>query len=142
LLQSAKIQSDNWIAGAGDKFTTIPFTNFSITVWGRSVIPGPTGPDPTDKNSGSHRVGGWLGTGFQAFFASAVGGTAAAVADGKNGAYFGRGSQTIFNSGMMQFGWNWVGPTKTERDVIRLGIGPAPWNILVEHFNFWFPKVP
>jgi hypothetical protein len=128
----------NGIAGAGDKFTTIPFTKFSVTAWARNVIPG---GDSTNTNSSSYQVGGWLGTGFQVFFGSAVGGTAAAVANGKNGAYFGRGTATVFSSGRVRFGWGWKGPAVGGKDVIRLGIGPPRGTSWWSHIIFWYPKV-
>jgi RHS repeat-associated protein len=123
----------NGVAGAGDKFS------FGLTAVIRKRTPG---GDATDTNTRSYMVGGWVGTGYQIVFGAALGGTAAAVADGKNGAYFGRGTQTVFNSGKVRFGWNWVGPAETGRDVIRLGIGPARGTAWWSHWNFWFPKAP
>jgi hypothetical protein len=74
----------------------------------------------------------------------AGGATTAAIANGKNGAYFGRGTATVFNSGKVRFGWNWVGPGRPGaggRDDIRLGIGPARGTKWWSHWNFWeFPK--
>ena len=131
----------NGIAGAGDKFTTIPFTKFSVTAWARRVIPG---GDSTNTNSNAYSVGGWLGAGFQVFFGAAVGGTAAAVADGKNGAYFGRttasGVKALINRGPVRFGWYWEGPWNTGRDVIGLRIGAARGTSWWSHIPFWYPR--
>ncbi len=126
-------------AGAGDALTTIPFTSLSLTDWVRKHTPG---GDPTNANSGYYRAGQVTGTTLGVALSVFGGATAAAIADGKNGAYFGRGTATVFNSGKVRFGWNWVGPAKGGRDVIRLGIGPARGTAWWSHWNFWFPKAP
>ena len=123
----------NGVAGAGDKFTTIPFTNYSLTALTRNHTPGGDGTSPS---STSYSVGGYLGTGFQIIFTSVAGGTMAAIADGKNGAYFGRGTASVFNTGKVRFGWYW----EVNRDAIGLRIGAAKGTSWYSHFPFWYPK--
>jgi hypothetical protein len=66
--------------------------------------------------------------------------TAAAVADGKRGMYFGRGlaggAKAVFNQGRVRFGWYWNG----SRDAIGLRIGAARGTSWWSHIPFWYPK--
>jgi hypothetical protein len=44
----------------------------------------------------------------------------------------------VFNSNdTIRFGWNWKGSAQAGRDVIRLGIGPAPGTAWWNHWIFW-----
>ncbi|MBC7925343.1 MAG: hypothetical protein H7039_06760 [Bryobacteraceae bacterium] len=122
-------QSHRLVAGAGDALTTIPFTTFSVTAWGRRVIPG---GDSTNAQSASYRVSGWFGTRYQMLLGTAVGGTAGAVSGGKYGPTFGRGGKALLNRGPVRFGWYW---DKT-RDAIGLRIFERPNTI---HIPFWHP---
>jgi hypothetical protein len=66
------------------------------------------------------------------------GATAAAIADGKAGALFGRGGG-FFNRGFVRFGWSWEGSAETGKDVIRLAIGAARGTSWWSHIPFWYP---
>lgn len=128
--------ASNFSAGAGDCLTgrCIPFVNTSLTEWGRRLN---AADSVVDKNSlaytGGEITGGVVGTALL----SAGGATAAAIADGKNGAFFGRGVNTVFNSSKVRFGWAWKGSSATGRDVIRLGIGAARGTNWWNHIIFW-----
>ena len=126
----------NGIAGAGDRFTTVPFTTFSITVWARSVTPG---GDSTNTNSRSYTVGGYLGTGYQAVVGAAV---AADVAAMERGALFGTrlgGNQPLLNSNdTLRVGWSYI--RSTGQYVFRIG-GSAIGRIKSNpHINLWPPS--
>jgi len=89
------------------------------------------------KNSisyaGGEITGGVVGTALL----SAGGATAAASAEGKNGALFGRGVNTVFNSSGLRFGWAWKGSANAGRNIIRLGIGAARGTSWWSHVIFW-----
>jgi RHS repeat-associated protein len=97
------------------------------------------GAAAVDYNSRIYTAGKVTGVGLTIATAVAGGATAAAVADGKNGAYFGRGTASVFNSGKVRFGWGWKGTAATGRDVIRLGIGSARGTSWWSHIIFWYP---
>ena len=128
--------TSDFAAGAGDCLTgrCIPFVHTSATEWARSL----NGADSVvNKNSisyaGGEITGGVVGTALL----SAGGATAAAIADGKNGALFGRGVNTVFNSSGLRFGWAWKGSATAGRNVIRLGIGAARGTSWWSHVVFW-----
>jgi RHS repeat-associated protein len=83
--------------------------------------------DVVDKGSGAYITGAVTGTAIS----TAIGATGGALAEGKNGALFGRGGG-FFNRGLVRFGWYW---SKTE-DAIGLRIGPARTGI---HIPFYWP---
>ena len=123
----------NFSAGAGDCLTgrCLPFVNTSVTEWVRGL----NGADSVVNKNGAAYFGGEVTGGVVASeLAAAIGVTAAAVADGKYGAWFGRGGKLaggFFNRGWIRFGWYWNGL----RDAIGLRIGPAG----VFHLPFWYP---
>ena len=123
----------NFSAGAAD-FLTLGLTK-RINQWDG-------GATTINYNGGTYNAGKVVGAGLTIALAVGGGATVAAIADGKNGAYFGRGTATLFNSGKVRFGWNWVGPARGGRDVIRLGIGPARGTSWWSHIIFWYPKAP
>jgi len=126
----------NFAAGAGDCLTgrCIPFVHTSLTEWAR----GSAADSVVNKNSGAYLGGRISGGVVGSALVSAVGATAAAVADGKNGALFGRGLNTAFNSSdKVRFGWGWKGPAKGGVNIIRLGIGPARGTSWWNHIIFW-----
>jgi hypothetical protein len=87
-----------------------------------------------DKHSGAYLGGAVTG----AAIGTAIGGIGAAVADGKNGAFFGRGG-ALFNQGPIRFGWSWEGSAQAGRDVIRLGIGAARGTSWWSHIPLYYP---
>jgi hypothetical protein len=131
-----KIASD-FSAGAGDCLTgRCLFLGTSLTELARQA----DGSDSVvNKGSTSYTVGTITGSVVGTALVSATGATAAAVADGKNGALFGRGTQTLFNSSKVRFGWGWEGSAKAGRDVIRLGIGAARGTSWWSHIPFFYP---
>jgi len=121
------------IAGAGDSLTTVPFTSWSLTEQIRKRM-GTNGQ--VNQSSRSYKVGGWTGTSLSVAIAAGGTATAAAVADGKAGAYFGRGTASVFNVGKVRFGWYW----EVNRDAIGLRIGAARGTSWYSHIPFWYPK--
>ena len=135
---SLLLQASNFSAGMGDALTgrMIPGVNTSLTEYVRNQF----GTDSVVAKSGSSYGAGNLTGGTVGWtLAGSASATAAAIANGKRGALFGRGTQTVFNSSKIRFGWGWEGPANTGRDVIRLGIGPARGTSLWNHIPFWYP---
>jgi hypothetical protein len=86
--------------------------------------------DVVDKGSGAYITGAVTGTAIS----TAIGATGGALAEGKNGALFGRGGG-FFNRGPFRFGWYW---DKT-RDAIGLRIGAARGTSWWSHIPFYRP---
>jgi hypothetical protein len=128
----------DFFAGAGDALTgkMLPFVHTSLTEW----IRGKMGADSVvGKDSFSYKFGEFTGSTVGWTLIGSASAVGAAVADGKYGAYFGRGTQTLFNSSKVRFGWAWKGSTATGRDMIRLGIGAARGTKWYSHIPFYFP---
>jgi len=131
-------KASDFSAGAGDCLTgrCIPFVHTSLTEKARGL----NGADSVvDKKSLSYTGGEITGGAVGSALLSAGGATVAAIADGKNGALFGRGVSTVFNSSKVRFGWGWEGSATAGRDVIRLGIGAARGTSWWSHIVFWVP---
>jgi RHS repeat-associated protein len=94
------------------------------------------GASSINYNSKIYTAGKVTGISLTAVSAVAGGITAAAVANGKNGAYFGRGTASVFNTGKFRFGWYW----EINRDAIGLRIGAARGTSWYSHIPFWYPK--
>jgi RHS repeat-associated protein len=118
-------------AGAAD------FLTFGVT---KKINQWDGGAATIDYSSKIYTAGKITGIGLTIAAAAAGGATAAAVADGKNGAYFGRGTASVFNNGKVRFGWYWKGPASTGRNVIGLRIGAARGTSWYSHLPFWYPK--
>jgi len=134
--------SSNFFAGAGDCLTgrCIPFVHNSLTEWARRL----NGADAVVNKTGfSYAAGEFTGGVVGSALLSAGGATAAAIADGRNGAFFGRAvNNPLFNgnalgTGSLRFGWGWKGAAKGGRNVIRLGIGAARGTNWWNHIIFW-----
>lgn len=128
----------NFSAGMGDALTgrMFPGVHTSLTEYVRKRI----GTDSVvAKDSATYGTGNVAGGTVGWSIAGAVSATAAAVANGKRGALFGRGTETLFNSSKIRFGWGWEGSATAGRDVIRLGIGPARGTSWWSHIPFWYP---
>jgi RHS repeat-associated protein len=137
-LDGLLLRASNFSAGMGDAPTgrMIPGVNTSLTEYVRNQM---DTDDVVAKSSSSDGVGEFAGGTVGWSLAASVSATAAAIADGKRGALFGRGTQTVFNSSKIRFGWNWEGTGTGGRDVIRLGIGEARGTNWWSHIRFWYP---
>ncbi len=123
--------ASNYSAGAGD------FLSFGLTIPARKAISWLNGNgygDAANYQSGAYITGAVTGAAIQ----TAFGATGGAIANGKNGALFGRGG-AFFNRGPIRFGWSWEGSAKAGRDVIRLGIGAARGTSWWSHIPFYYP---
>lgn len=126
-------------AGFGDALTgrMLPFVHTSLTemVRQRHGIDSVVSKDGIVYNAGEVAGGtvGWT-------LAAAEGATTAAIAGGKSGSWFGRGTNTLFNSSRVRFGWGWVGSATTGRDVIRLGVGAARGTNWWSHIILYYPR--
>jgi len=130
--------ASDFSAGAGDCLTgrCIPFVNTSLT----EKIRQQNGDDSVvNKSGGTYTAGKVTGEVVGTSLLTAGGATIAALADGKYGAWFGRGGQAFFNRGPVRFGWSWEGSAKAGRDVIRLGIGAARGTSWWSHIPFYYP---
>jgi RHS repeat-associated protein len=129
-------KTSDFSAGAGDCLTgsCIPFVHGSLTQLARGDA-----DSVVDKKSLSYKGGEVTGGAVGSALLSAGGATLAALADGKNGALFGRGLNTVFNSSKVRFGWGWQGSATAGQDVIRLGIGAARGTSWWSHIVFWVP---
>ena len=87
-------------------------------------------------SSKTYTAGEITSVGLSTALAVSGGATAAAVADGKTGGYFGRGTASVFNTGNVRFGWYW----EVNRDAIGLRIGAAGGTSWFSHIPFWYPK--
>jgi len=119
-------KASDFSAGAGDVLS------FGTTYLARKYIF--DSDKVVDKDSGAYITGAVTG----AAISTAIGATGGAVANGKNGALFGRGGG-FFNRGPVRFGWSWEGSAKAGRDVIRLGIGAARGTSWWSHIPFFYP---
>lgn len=68
--ESWRDRFSDWVAGAGDTLTTIPFTTFSVTAFARKHTPG---GDSSNPCSSAYRAGGWTGTGLSVAIGGAAG---------------------------------------------------------------------
>ena len=129
-------KTSDFSAGAGDCLTgsCIPFVHGSLTQLARGDA-----DSVVDKKSLAYKGGEVTGGAVGSALLSAGGATLAALADGKNGALFGRGLNTVFNSSKVRFGWGWQGSATAGQDVIRLGIGAARGTSWWSHIVFWVP---
>jgi hypothetical protein len=125
-------------AGAGDALTgrMIPGVHTSLTEYIRKKM----GSDSVvSKDSLTYKAGDITGGTVGWTLVGAASATTAAVANGKYGTLFGRGTETLFNSSKIRFGWGWEGSATAGRDVIRLGIGAARGTSWWSHIPFWYP---
>ncbi len=128
----------NFSAGMGDALTgrMIPGVSTSVTEYVRNQM----GTDSVvAKSSLTYRGGDLTGGTVGWTLAGSASATAAAIANGKYGALFGRGGKALVNQGLVRFGWYWEGPAATGRDVVGLRIGSARGTSWWSHIPFWYP---
>jgi RHS repeat-associated protein len=118
--------ASDFSAGAGDVLS------FGTTYLARKYIF--DSDKVVNKGSGAYITGAVTG----AVISTAIAATGGAVANGKNGALFGRGGG-FFNRGPVRFGWSWKGTAQAGKDVIRLGIGAARGTSWWSHIPFYYP---
>ena len=130
--------ASDFSAGVGDALTgkMIPGVDTSLTEYVRGAM----GTDSVVSTGGlTYKAGEVTGSTVGWTLAGSASATAAAVANGKNGALFGRGVSTVFNSSKVRFGWYWKGSATTGRNVIGLRIGAARGQSWWSHIPFWHP---